>query len=142
MSTANSPSPTLEVISAPDGMVLCHVIRVAHESPATQFFTPSSYSQQLGIIKYPKGGKIKPHYHNLVIREVLYTQEVLVVRKGSVRVNLFDKDLAFVRSVDLYQGDTILLAAGGHGFEMLDDTELLEIKQGPYNGVQTDKTQF
>lgn len=130
------------IISSPNGEALCYIIRASYESERTEFFTPASYSQQLGIIKYPKNGKITPHYHNLVVREVLYTQEVLVIRKGTVKVNLYDKERKFVTSEILHAGDTLLLASGGHGFEMLEDTELLEIKQGPYNGVQNDKTTF
>jgi hypothetical protein len=132
----------IKIVSSPDGEALCYIIRASYQSEKTEFFTPSSYSQQLGIIKYPKEGKIKPHHHNLVPREVLYTQEVLVIRKGTVKVNLYNKEKELVTSEILYVGDTILLASGGHGFEMLEDTELLEIKQGPYNGVQNDKTTF
>ena len=132
----------ITTISAPDGINLCYIIRASYSPNQTEFLTPSSYSQQVGIIKYPKEGKIKPHYHNKVSREVLYTQEVLVVRKGKVKVNLYDQDLIFVKSDILFVGDTILLASGGHGFEMLEDSEMLEIKQGPYGGVQNDKTIF
>jgi hypothetical protein len=138
----NDTDKKINVITSPDGEALCYIIRASYQSDKTEFFTPSTYSQQLGVIKYPKEGKIKPHYHNLVAREVLYTQEVLVVRRGKVKVNLYDKEKNFVASEILLIGDTILLASGGHGFEMLDDTELLEIKQGPYNGVQKDKTTF
>jgi hypothetical protein len=131
----------IEIISDSEGKVLCHIIRNSYSPSGTEFYTPESYSQQLGIIKYPKEGKIKPHYHNELVREVFYTQEVLVIRKGSVRVDLYNNStLDFHSSVILNQGDTILLASGGHGFEMLDDCEMLEIKQGPYNGVTNDKT--
>lgn len=122
--------------------VICHVIRANIEITKTEFFTPGDYSQQLGIIKYPKGGLIKPHYHNKVVREIHLTQEVLVIRKGKVKVNLFNKDLSYMCSVVLNIGDVILLASGGHGFEMLEDTEMLEVKQGPYINVAEDKTLF
>ena len=131
----------VEVIKDETGKVLCHIIRNPYSPSKTEFFTPDTYSQQLGIIKYPKDGKIKPHYHNELVREVFYTQEVLVIRKGKVKVNLFSNgSLEFYSSVILSQGDTILLASGGHGFEMIEDCEMLEIKQGPYNGVTNDKT--
>jgi hypothetical protein len=133
----------VEVIKDNNGIVLCHIIRASYHPGTTEFFTPDSYSQQLGIIKYSQGGKIKPHYHNKVIREVFYTQEVLVIRRGKVKVDLFSTEsLVYVTSVELSEGDAILLATGGHGFEMLEDAEMLEIKQGPYNGVEKDKTQF
>jgi hypothetical protein len=136
-------SPGIEVVYDVDKTIpLCHIIRAAYSPLGTTFFTPGEYSQQLGIIKYPKGGSIKPHYHNKVTREVHYTQEVLVIRSGKVKVNLFDHQLAYISSVVLAKGDVILLASGGHGFEMLEDCEMLEVKQGPYNGVEADKTHF
>jgi hypothetical protein len=131
----------VEVIKDEHGVVLCHIIRAMYNPQKTEFFTPSNYSQQLGIIKYPKGGVIKAHFHNKVAREVFYTQEVLVIRKGKVKVNLFNNEnMGFLTSVILQTGDTILLASGGHGFEMLEDSDMLEIKQGPYNGIENDKT--
>ncbi len=136
-------TPGLEVVYDKDNTVpLCHIIRASYNSNRTEFFTPGDYSQQLGIIKYSKGGKIKPHFHNKVVREVHYTQEVLVIRKGKVQVDLFDHQLKYIVSIILTEGDVILLASGGHGFQMLEDSEMLEIKQGPYNGVEADKTHF
>ena len=133
----------VEVVYDKDNTVpICHIIRASYNPNHTEFFTPGSYSQQLGIIKYPKGGSIKPHFHNKVVREVHYTQEVLVIRKGKLKVNLFDHELKHILDVVLNQGDVILLASGGHGFEMLEDCEMLEVKQGPYNGVEADKTHF
>jgi hypothetical protein len=77
-----------------------------------------------------------------VTREVHYTQEVLFIRKGKVKVNLYDNDLNFICSKVLEKNDVILLASGGHGFEMLEDSEMVEVKQGPYSGVSNDKTHF
>lgn len=131
----------VEQIKDEHGTVICHIIRGNYSPDKTEFYTPDNYSQQLGIIKYAGGGSIKPHFHNKLAREVHYTQEVLVIRKGKVKVNLFNNEsLTFLTSVVLNSGDTILLASGGHGFEMLEDTEMLEIKQGPYSGVTNDKT--
>ncbi len=139
----NELAPGIEVVYDKDNTVpLCHIIRARYNPAATEFFTPGDYSQQLGIIKYAKGGTIKPHYHNKVTREVHFTQEVLVIRKGKVKVDLFDHELKYICSVMLAVGDVILLASGGHGFEMLEDCEMLEIKQGPYSGVAADKTHF
>lgn len=136
-------APGIEIVYDKDNTVpICHIIRAAYSPATTEFFTPGSYSQQLGIIKYERGGYIKPHFHNKVVREVHYTQEVLVIRKGKVKVNLFDHELKDIGNVILNKGDVILLASGGHGFEMLEDVEMLEVKQGPYNGVAADKTHF
>ena len=133
----------IEVIYDKDNSIpICHIIRASYSPLQTEFFTPGDYSQQLGIIKYPKGGLIKPHIHNKVTREVHYTQEVLVIRKGKVKVNLYDHRLSYLLNVILHAGDIILLASGGHSFEMLEDSEMLEVKQGPYSGVESDKTHF
>ena len=84
---------------------------------------------------------IQPHVHNPVAREVHYTQEVLFIRKGRLRVDFYGSDREYLESVVLEAGDTILLIAGGHGFEVLEEVEMLEVKQGPYVGDH-DKTRF
>ena len=133
----------IEIIYDEDKSIpICHIIRVSYSPVKTEFYTPGNYSQQLGIIKYAKGGVIKPHFHNKATREVHFTQEVLVIRKGKLKVNLYNHKLKYLSSVVLNTGDIILLASGGHGFEMLEDCEMLEVKQGPYNGVESDKTHF
>ena len=89
----------------------------------------------------PKGHIIEPHRHNLVSREVVQTQEVLFVKSGKVRVDFYNDDQKYIESRILLPGDVILLAAGGHGFEMLEPSEMIEVKQGPYIG-EKDKVRF
>jgi mannose-6-phosphate isomerase-like protein (cupin superfamily) len=89
----------------------------------------------------PQGYTIPPHVHNPVAREVQYTKEVLFIKSGRVRVDFYDDDQTYLESRILEAGDVILLAYGGHGFEMLEPTEMIEVKQGPYAGEQ-DKTRF
>lgn len=89
----------------------------------------------------PKGYSIEPHIHNPVPRKVVYTQEVLFIRKGKVQVDFYDDDREYLTSCILEAGDVILLAHGGHGFEMLEQTEIIEVKQGPYAGDK-DKVRF
>lgn len=105
------------------------------------FFTPNDFSQQLAYMKHPKGHIIEPHVHNVVVREVHYTKETLIIRNGSVRVDLYDNNRNYLESRILGKGDIILLNDGGHGFKALDDLEMIEIKQGPYAG-DNDKTRF
>ncbi len=105
------------------------------------FFTPNDFSQQLAYMKHPKGHIIEPHVHNVVVREVHYTKETLIIRNGSVRVDLYDNDMNYLESRILSKGDIILLNDGGHGFKALDNLEMIEIKQGPYAG-DNDKTRF
>jgi len=117
------------------------IIKAEFDEPGLHFFTPGSFSQQLAVMKHPKGHKLAPHVHNLVNRQVLYTQEVLLIRRGCVRVNLYSSEKEFITSRDLEAGDLILLCGGGHSFEMLEETTMIEVKQGPYAGDQ-DKTHF
>lgn len=90
---------------------------------------------------HPKGKKIAPHVHNFMSRQVVYTQEVLVIRRGRLKVNLYSSEKEFLGERILLAGDVILLCGGGHSFEMLEETSIIEVKQGPYLGVE-DKTRF
>jgi mannose-6-phosphate isomerase-like protein (cupin superfamily) len=124
-----------------NGELIALVIGSRFEKDGIEFFTPANFSQQLAYMYHDIGMVIPPHIHNRVDREVQLTQEVLFVRKGRVRVDLFDKKQKLLTSVTLESGDVILLASGGHGFTMLEPTEMIEVKQGPYLGDR-DKTRF
>ena len=84
---------------------------------------------------------IPPHVHNPVLREVQYTKEVLLIKSGRVRVDFYSDSQTYLESRMLEAGDVILLAFGGHGFEMLEASEIIEVKQGPYAG-EADKQRF
>lgn len=124
-----------------DGKILGLIIHANYHKEGISFFTPGEFSQQLGYMNRPKDYVISPHVHNLVERKVDLTQEVLVVRSGKVRVDFYDDDRNYLESRILQTGDIILLAHGGHGFKMLEPTEMVEVKQGPYCG-EMDKTRF
>jgi mannose-6-phosphate isomerase-like protein (cupin superfamily) len=130
----------LEPINFQDNM-LALILRANYHSDGIQFFTPNDFSQQLGYMNRPQGYIIDPHVHNPVARQVQYTKEVLIIKSGKVRVDFYDDDQNYLESRIVYPGDIILLAYGGHGFEMLEDSEIIEVKQGPYAGDQ-DKTRF
>ncbi len=117
------------------------IIRASYENKGIEFFTPDDFSQQLAFMSHPKGKLIEPHIHNLVKREVFYTKEVLFIRKGKIRVDFYDEARKYIKSQILSEGDVILLASGGHGFEVLEDLEMFEVKQGPYAG-DSDKKRF
>lgn len=123
------------------GQELALIIRSTFTKDGVEFFTPPQYSQQIGYMKREQGYVIPPHVHNPVSREVHYTKEVLVIRSGKVRVDFFSDNQEYLQSAILETGDVILLAHGGHGFEMLETTEMIEVKQGPYAGDK-DKTRF
>jgi mannose-6-phosphate isomerase-like protein (cupin superfamily) len=105
------------------------------------FFTPEDSSQQLAFMKHSKGKVIEPHIHAPLERKVLYTKEVLLIRSGRLRVDLFTDAQEYLSSEVLAAGDVIMLAAGGHGFEVLEDAEFFEVKQGPY-ARENDKVRF
>jgi len=124
-----------------NGQMLAYVLRADFSAPGIRFFTPNEFSQQLGYMQREKGYVIPPHVHNPVAREVHYTKEVLIIKSGRVRVDFYDDEQAYLKSLVLTAGDVVLLAFGGHGFEMLETSEIIEIKQGPYCG-DLDKTRF
>lgn len=121
--------------------IIALIVRANASLPGVHFFTPDDFSQQLAYMSHPVGKVIEPHVHNPVQREVIFTQEVLFIRKGRLRVDFYSDDRAYLKSRILGAGDVILLASGGHGFEVLEELEMIEVKQGPYSG-DGDKTRF
>ena len=122
-------------------VVLAIIIDKRYEADGIQFFTPNEFSQQLAYMKRPEGYSILPHVHNSVPREVHFTQEVVFIKSGKVRVDFYDNQEKYLESCILSSGDVILLADGGHGFMMLEQSEIIEVKQGPYVG-EKDKICF
>ena len=112
-----------------------------YREPGVNFFTTNELSQQLAYMRHPTGKVIEPHVHNPVPREVQYTQETLFIRRGKLRVDFYDEHQSYLESRILQSGDVILLIQGGHGFEVLEEIEMFEVKQGPYAG-EDDKTRF
>lgn len=124
-----------------NGEILAIIVRNEFASPGVHFFTPGEFSQQLGYMHHPAGTLIQPHVHTAVQREVTYTQEVLFIKKGRLRVDFYSHDREYIESKILEAGDVILLALAGHGFEVLEDLEMFEVKQGPY-ADREDKIRF
>jgi mannose-6-phosphate isomerase-like protein (cupin superfamily) len=124
-----------------NGKLLALILRASFRADGIRFFTPDDFSQQLGYMNRPQGYVIPPHVHNAVERSVHYTKEVLFIRSGRVRVDFYDDAQTYLESRILGAGDVVLLAFGGHGFEMLEASEMIEVKQGPYAG-DADKTRF
>lgn len=124
-----------------NGQTLAILLRTAYKEEGIKFFTSDDFSLQLAYMNRKSGYVIQPHIHNSVPREVLFTKEVLFIKSGKVRIDFYDDEQTYLQSRVLEQGDVILLAFGGHGFEMLEESEIIEVKQGPYAG-ETDKTRF
>ncbi len=124
-----------------NGQMYALIVRKDFSAKGLKFFTPNELSQQLAYMNHPAGHIIDPHIHKMVKREVHYTQEVLFIRKGILKVVFFNEEKEEFAQSLLYEGDVLLLVKGGHGFEIIEDCEVFEVKQGPYAG-DNDKEKF
>lgn len=107
------------------------------------FFSQDDDFIQVGVWGYDAGKQLKAHIHNEVARTVLWTQEVLFVRTGRIRSNVYDTAEQRVAELEVGPGDVIILLRGGHGYDILEDgTQVLEIKNGPYVGADLDRRRF
>lgn len=121
--------------------LLAMIIRNNYECEGVDFITPDEYSQQVAYMHHKSGKVIDAHVHNLVHRNVVLTQEVLFIKRGKLRVDFYDEYEDYLESRILESGDVILLVSGGHGFTVLEEVEMIEVKQGPYTG-ELDKKRF
>jgi quercetin dioxygenase-like cupin family protein len=114
---------------------LAYIMRGGHLPDKTTFVTPPTFKQQVGYVVYSAGGQIRRHTHRPLERHLIGTSEVLVVLQGHAEIEIYDDGHTLVATRDLHAGDVMLMVGGGHGFRMLEDTVFLEIKQGPYTGL-------
>jgi hypothetical protein len=124
----------VEAISA-HGRLLAYVIRASYNPSQTTFPTPPELNLQVGLIVYPEGGEVPRHSHRPIERHLVGTAEVIVVRDGGCALDVYDDGGELVATRELSTGDVMLMVGGGHGFRMLEPTVLLEVKQGPYTGI-------
>ena len=130
----------LEMVKKRD-VLLAIILRNNYVGDGVNFITPGEYSQQVAYMHHPKGKEIDAHLHNSIHRNVIMTQEVLFIKSGKLRVDFYDAYREYLESRVLEAGDTILLVSGGHGFVVLEDVEMIEVKQGPY-AKEDDKVRF
>lgn len=123
-----------------NGNIMAIVIPSDFKTDGINFVTDNSAYQQIAVMVHPKDHIILPHYHNLVPRTIDYTSETLVIRDGILNVKLYENQKE-IYSFDLSKGDIITLLSGGHGFTVVENVDMVEIKQGPYVGDK-DKTRF
>jgi len=129
-------SATIEHIEA-GGVIYGVIVRASHRPDKTTFVTEPWSNQQVGHVVYPKGGVVPRHYHKQIDRHLTGTGEVLLIQKGRCAVIFYDFNQMPVTTRTLETGDLLLIyaqAGQGHGFEMFEDTVMLEVKQGPYTG--------
>jgi hypothetical protein len=117
------------------GTPLAYIIKAEMSPQETTFLTPPTFKQQVGFVVYPAGGEIQRHVHRPLERHLVGTSEVLVVQRGRCEIDIYNDDRNLVATRELDKGDIMLMVGGGHGFRMLEDTVFLEIKQGPYTGM-------
>ncbi len=132
----------IEAITS-DGLVLAYLARGGESPDRTRFLTPDDCNLQVGHVVCPAGGEIARHMHLPIERHLLGTTEVLIVQRGRCEVDVYAEDRRVAATLELHAGDILIGIAGGHGFRALEDTVLLEVKQGPYpGGAEMDKERF
>lgn len=124
-----------------NGQEMAIIIRKNFNEAGIHFLTDENYSQQLAYMSHPTGKTIDAHVHCFTEKVVVHTQETLIIRKGILRVDFYQEDHTYLESYLLRAGDIILLVSGGHGFAVIEDVEMVEVKQGPYSGPN-DKVRF
>lgn len=132
---------SMEYLRTEQGVLTSIIIRKDFRPTGTTFVTSPDLAQQVGFVVYPAGGQIKRHIHKNVDRQNISSSEALIVREGKLEIDIYDQDKSLVATRVLEAGDFVLMVSGGHGFRLLEPTILLEIKLGPYGGLE-DKELF
>ena len=125
-------SKSSNIISDSHGNILAIIIRADSKFEGISFLTPDNFGLQIGTMLRPKNDLVPAHIHPQQTRVVKGTQEVLILRSGKMFLELFDEDKNLVESLTIMSGDIILLAYGGHQITMIEEVDLVEVKQGPY----------
>lgn len=121
------------------GKLLAIIIHEKKLPAGVHFISPLNAPLQIGTIVKNKGEHIRPHIHNEPVRTVRETQEVLIMERGKMKIFIYAPSGKLVYEGVVKKGDKIFLAAGGHGFEILEKTVIFEVKQGPYPGYDKAK---
>jgi mannose-6-phosphate isomerase-like protein (cupin superfamily) len=122
-----------------NGTVFSYVVHTNDAPERTTFLTPDDALQQVGFVVHEAGAEVRRHYHLPLERKITGTPEVLVVRSGRCEMDVYDDEQQLVATRELGAGDVMIMVGGGHGFRMLEDTVLIEVKQGPYYGTEEKK---
>lgn len=131
----------IECIKEENQNLLAIIVRYNYKQEGLKFFTNEKNTQQIGCVGHKKGVVCQAHIHNRIRREVFYTSETLIIKEGKVRADIYDNNKKYIESKLLEKGDVVLFIDGGHGFKFLEDTQMVEVKQGPYLGLD-DKVRF
>src|SRR5262245_26201436 len=129
---------TAEVISY-NGVKYAEVIRADMRVDKTQFFSPAESSFQFGLLAHAAGFAEPPHYHKPFTREVTDLQQMFVMQRGRVVVELYSDEGELLREIELKAGDAIVLIHGVHALRVLEDFQAVSVKQGQFLGTENDK---
>ena len=130
----------VQSISDSDGSLLALLITQTGEfAQGHNFLTQSSDELQFAVFKHPVGHSVQRHWHPPFSRTLSSTSEVLIIQSGKVGAFIYNKDFELVHTQELGSQDVAVLFSGGHGFEILEEAIILEVKQGPYAGDQDKK---
>tara|TARA_Y100000996_G_scaffold306987_1_gene243799 strand:+ start:207 stop:614 length:408 start_codon:yes stop_codon:yes gene_type:complete len=127
-----------------NGVVLARYIPASSAwENGLSFFSDDEDYIQVGTWGYDKPKELLAHTHNEVHRDVAWTQEVIFVKKGSIKAEIYDLSNKKVQDIICNVGDIIVLLRGAHGYHILeDDTQVLEVKNGPYVGAELDRVRI
>ena len=121
--------------------ILAIVIKKYRSKKGITFFTNPKDTQQIGYMKHKKNHIIQPHTHKKKLKKIMNTTEVLIILNGALRVDFYDNKKKYLFSKKIIKGEIIMLMDGGHGFKVLKNLEMIEVKQGPYR-LSSDKHKF
>ena len=122
-----------------EGVNYAEIIRAEARVPRSTFFSPPESSFQFGLLAHEAGYREEPHFHKPVPRAIEDLQQMFVVQKGVVDVELYTDDRRLFREIRLRSGDAIVLIHGIHAIRVVEDFQALSVKQGPFLGDEEDK---
>ena len=121
--------------------LIAFVIKRDYTKEGITFFTDDEFPEQIAYMSNKKDAIVKAHVHNEIERNISLTQEILIIKKGKLRLDLYTQEKEYIESCIIEEGDIVFLSSGGHGLKCLEDIEMVEVKQGPYLG-EKDKVRF
>ena len=122
--------------------ILAKIIKSSYlKKKGINFFTSNKLSQQVAFMNHPTSHNIQPHLHKKRLKKVNDTVEVLIILDGVLRVDFYTEKKIFIFSKIAKKNDIVILLTGGHGFKILKNCKMIEVKQGPYD-KKKDKFKF
>jgi hypothetical protein len=131
-------NPSIEAVEY-NGIKYAEIIWADARVDKTTFFSPADSSFQFGLLAHEAGFVEPPHYHKPVGRLISDLQQMFVVQRGVVVIDLFDDDGNKLREIKMNSGDAIVLIHGVHAIRVIEDMQCISVKQGPYLGEEHDK---